>query len=255
MHAGRWARRPLMARWQHAVGVACLIALTAGLASAPRDAHATPGACSRAVEPVNPIELYGDSREFDIQRNGRSIGRQTLTFRQTDEGLHVDVRMQLEVRILGIVAYRYSYASASLWHDGCLVSLDAETNDDGDVSTVSVRRERDELVVDGPNGVFRTPPDFFPTNHWNAGVIGSDQVINTISGRISNIGMDALGEETIIIDDQSVLARHFRYTGDLKNEVWYDEKGRWVWMRFEARDGSTIDYVCQRCLPPMSAER
>ena len=42
-------------------------------------------------------------------------------------------------------------------------------------------------------------------------------------------------------------ATRYAYTGDLDNEVWYDDVGRWVKMRFKGRDGSTIDYVCRRC--------
>ena len=44
-----------------------------------------------------------------------------------------------------------------------------------------------------------------------------------------------------------IPATHHAYTGDLSTEVWYDDAGRWVKMRFEAQDGSTIDYVCRRC--------
>jgi hypothetical protein len=33
----------------------------------------------------------------------------------------------------------------------------------------------------------------------------------------------------------------------LNTEVWYDDLGRWVKMRFNGPDGSAIEYVCRRC--------
>jgi len=47
-----------------------------------------------------------------------------------------------------------------------------------------------------------------------------------------------------------VFATHYVYSGELDTEVWYDDEGRWVKMRFKGRDGSTIEYVCRRCQGP-----
>jgi hypothetical protein len=44
-----------------------------------------------------------------------------------------------------------------------------------------------------------------------------------------------------------VMATRYAYHGDLETEVWYDDFGRWVKMRFAGRDGSTIEYVCTLC--------
>ena len=44
-----------------------------------------------------------------------------------------------------------------------------------------------------------------------------------------------------------VMATRYAYSGELQTEVWYDECGRWVKMRFAGRDGSIIDYVCRQC--------
>ena len=48
---------------------------------------------------------------------------------------------------------------------------------------------------------------------------------------------------------REIDATLYRYTGDLDTEVWYDDEGRWVRMRFKAKDGSVITYQCEVCRP------
>ena len=47
-----------------------------------------------------------------------------------------------------------------------------------------------------------------------------------------------------------MAATRYAYSGDLKADVWYDDAGRWVKLRFRGRDGSVIEYVCRRCQGP-----
>jgi hypothetical protein len=57
----------------------------------------------------------------------------------------------------------------------------------------------------------------------------------------------AQGSEIIPTENGLIKAKRYTYSGDLNNEVWYDNEGRWVKMRFKASDGSIIDYVCKLC--------
>jgi geranylgeranyl diphosphate synthase type II len=56
--------------------------------------------------------------------------------------------------------------------------------------------------------------------------------------------------EYVATERGQVPATYYRYTGDLLAELWYDDDGRWVKMRFKGRDGSMIEYVCRRCQGP-----
>jgi hypothetical protein len=99
----------------------------------------------------------------------------------------------------------------------------------------------------GTNGKFNTPAPIFPTNHWNVDVVNHTLVLNTLTGLLNTVSITAQGSETIPTENGPINATRYSYSGDLKNEVWYDNEGRWVKMRFEASDGSIIDYVCKRC--------
>jgi len=56
------------------------------------------------------------------------------------------------------------------------------------------------------------------------------------------------GKERIAVKGGSVMATRYDYSGELTNtSVWYDAKGRWSKLEFKARDGSTVEYICNTC--------
>ncbi len=206
------------------------------------------GSCGRAAPAVDPFRLYGDEIKFQVRRNGTPVGTHTVGFARDANRLMTETRFEVAIDVLFFTAYRYVYESRATWRDGCLLALDARTDDDGDESVVRVRSDGPRLSVSGPSGTTSVAADELPTEHWDAAVLGRNAVINTINGRIDAVAIAQIGTEPVRrADGATIPARHFVYSGDLRNEVWYDGEGRWVKMRFAGSDGSTIDYVCVKC--------
>ena len=112
-----------------------------------------PFAAAIAEQPgFDPIAAYGDRIEFEVLRNGDPIGRHTVNFMQLDDGLQVDVEMNLNVGFLGLTVYRFEYRSGSFWQDGLMTELSAFTNDDGDQTRVTAALKDGALSVSGPSG-------------------------------------------------------------------------------------------------------
>ena len=217
------------------------------LSGAP-NAHATENPI------IDPLALYGNEIVFDVWREGEKVGNHTVRFRSDDGDIVVDTAFDLEISFLFLTAYEYRYRSNARWREGKLSELHATTDDNGEASEVRVSRRHDGLVVEGDESIQLTAANTFPTNHWNPGVLGADTVINTISGRVNGVRILPKGQEAIDTPHGTIEATRFAYTGDLKTEVWYDDQGRWVKMRFEAKDGSVIEYRCQICRAEKIAE-
>lgn len=234
---------------QKLVGTATL-ALLAG-APLPAATAASPGsdpaAAGHGQSSFEPIALYGTEIRFAVLRNGDPVGSHSVSFAPDGEDLVVRTHFQVEVRFLLFTAYRYTYKAEDQWRRGTLLSLQAETDDNGKRHRVEARAAGDELRIRGPDGPAVGQKGIFPTHHWHPGVLTADRVLNTITGRINRIGILDLGKEWIAAGNTRIQARRYAYTGELDNEVWYDPEGRWVKMRFRAEDGSTIDYVCEKC--------
>ncbi len=198
--------------------------------------------------------LYGDAIAFDIYRNDTRIGSHNVTFRDEADGLKVTTNFELEIGLLFVKLFELQYESEALWSDGQLVALSATTNRNGDVTEVEAQASDDALVIDGPNGTQSARMGIYPTNHWNAGVIGSTQLMNTITGKVNEVRLVPLRTERVTTNAGMVEATRYKYEGAIQNEVWYDADGRWVAMQFPGDDGSLIELRCRQCVATASLE-
>lgn len=209
------------------------------------------GAISKA-EPaaspsVDPRILYGGDIVFDVYRAEDKVGFHRVAFDANVLGLTVRSRFQLKIDFLFLTAFSYDYQSTAEWHGGILNKLEARVDDNGNQSKILATRAENTMRIEHAGGRLETAAPLFPTNHWNAKVLGARRVLNTLTGRVNEVRIVPRGRETVATERGPVPATRYAYTGDLDNEVWYDDVGRWVKMRFKGRDGSTIDYVCRRC--------
>lgn len=211
--------------------------------------YAIPAQASASTDYSRVHALYGDSIAFDVYRNGSLVGEQTVRFSEQGSSLAVDINFHLEIKALYITFYKMTYSSKSLWQNDKMTSLAARTDRNGTKSIVDAKAKGTVLVGDGPDGDFSTPLGTYPTDHWNAGVIGSTKLINTINGHVNDIRLVAMGQEDITTNRGPVNATHYKYEGEIKNDVWYDQDGRWVHMSFSGDDGSLIEFRCRKCVP------
>ena len=197
--------------------------------------------------------LYGDSIEFDIVRNSADVGSHIVTFENKDDGLAVVTDFQLEIGVLFVTLFEIVYRSEALWRNGQLVALSATTDRNGESSTVVAEQVNGMLRISGPSGFFSAPVGIYPTNHWNAGVRNSRQLINTITGRVSDVQIVPIGVDQVQTERGLVDATRYKYVGAIENEIWYDDQGRWVGMQFPGGDGSLVELHCRKCFPSESA--
>ena len=204
-------------------------------------------AMADVVDPMVAAARYDGPIVFDVRRNGDSVGEHTVTFRQDGDDLIAETTFDIAIRFAFITVYRYSHRSTEVWRDGQLQALTAWTDDDGEVGQVEIARDGDVIAVRYPDGSDATAAHLFPTTHWNASVLGADRVFNTLTGNANKVEIVPGPMETIVTGAGEREARRYAYTGQLQNEVWYDDAGRWVKMRFTAKGGSVIEYECRRC--------
>jgi len=231
------------------------VSRAAALAFAGAIAIAAPAAADEVASAapcsgVDPIRLYGHEAYFEVRRNHTPVGHHRITFAQRDGKLFVEAEFRIAITFLGLTVYRYEYRSEEIWKAGCLQSVKATIDDDGKRWAMTAQGQGGALNVTAPTGSYTLERRVFPTNHWNADVVRAHAVLNTLTGRLNRVRIERAGTETVATGTGPRHATHYRYTGDLQTEIWYDDAGRWVKLRFQGTDGSTVEYVCLRCGPP-----
>jgi len=174
---------------------------------------------------------------FDIRREGASIGRHEVRFRQSGDDLEVDIEIDIVVNFAFIPVFRYRHRNHEVWRQGRLVALDSETDDDGRTHAVSARQRAAGLWVSGSEGQFLAPPDVLPTSYWNPETVKRTRLLDSQHGRMLDVRPDLLGEEPLADGPAS----RYRLSGDLSLDLWY-AKGEWVKIAFQAR-GAEVSYA------------
>ena len=198
---------------------------------------------------INPFELYGGEIIFDVVREGKRVGTHAVGFQGVPNDLFVTSKFNLKIDILFINAYSFEYSSKANWKDGILHDLSVLVDDNGEKLSLEAKKRSNYLTVSNDQESFQIPLPIYPTNHWNAGVLGQKKVLNTLTGELNNVEIIEKGYEMIETGQGKVKAMRYAYTGDLETEIWYDDKKRWVGMEFVGSDGSLIKYLCQKCSP------
>ena len=224
---------------------AWLAAAITAMATSAGDALAS--RASHPAVPPDPRALYGPGIDFDVYRKGEKVGFHRVRFVGNSNDVTVLSDFRLRIDVLFIPVFRYAYKSEGRWRHGKLERLSVTVDDDGKRSALDATRIGDRIRVDHTDVGYVADMPLFPTNHWNAGVLAQKRVLNTLTGRINAVRIEAVKREPVTTERGEVPATRYAYSGDLETEVWYDDAGRWVKMRFAGRDGSTIEYVCSRC--------
>ncbi len=206
-----------------------------------------PGGRASAAPPPDPLKLYNGDIVFSVWRSGSEIGQHRVTFATEDGALKVHSTLNLVVKLLGIAVYHYDYQSDEVWRDGVLTELNSSVNDNGTPTKVEARQVDGKLSVTGPASHETVTGAILPSTHWNPQTIEADRLLNTLDGKIDMVKLVPLGVESVPVGTGQVQATHYRYTGDIQAESWYDAAGHWVKLRFPGKDGTPIDYVCVRC--------
>ena len=208
---------------------------------------------------------YGQTLAFNAYRNGQEIGRHMLSFQHDGPNRVVTVAINFGVKAMGITAYRYIHSGREVWNGDTLQALDSETDDNGKKYKVHVQRDAKGLAVDrqAPAEAINAstadqglqppliehevlPADILPTSHWNIAQVKRSILLNTQYGTQAHVQVTPMGREPVkTATGATIEAARYHYTGDIRMDQWFDDRGRWVKGMFAAPDGSTIDYVLQ----------
>jgi hypothetical protein len=158
-------------------------------------------------------------------------------------GLEVVIDTSVVVRIAMIPVYRFEHHGHEVWRNDRLQALESKTNDDGTHHTLAARAATGGLEINGDGTAIRQPAGVIPASLWNRATIAQANLMNTLDGHAMTVKITDLGPETVSVRGAARPARHYAMAGDLARELWYDDAGTLVQVRFKAKDDSDIRYV------------
>lgn len=182
--------------------------------------------------------------DFEVIRNGKTLGSHKFKFKSFQQRLEVRVSSEIEYRLFSIPFYTHSHKAKEVWRNGNLISMEAETNDDGEVISISAEAVNNWLTISSSQGLIKVPRTVKPASFWSARAVHSDTLFSTLRGGILKISVEHIRDEVIQVKGMPRLTKHYKMVGGVERDLWFDPSDNMalVYLKFEAKDGSTVEY-------------
>jgi hypothetical protein len=186
-----------------------------------------------------PFCLYKDSKiDFIILRDEKEVGWHKVEFEKTTNGFNVITEAYIKARYLLVLDYIFEYSSISNWANNELIKQEVIIDDDGDKYTVNIKKISDDLleITDKDKKIVTVSnKKIIPSDHWHPSEIKYNNMINTLDGEVLTTNVTKINSNTWFVD------------GKVKYFINYDEDGRWIGLKFNPDEDTTIEYICTSC--------
>ncbi len=199
---------------------------------------------------ISPSALAATSarRSFRIMRDGDDVGFHNIALTRENGAVSVAIDIEIAIRVLGIVAYRYVMNNREVWRDGQLVSLDSNVNDDGRQKRVIARAQDGAIMVDSRYYAGPAPASAATTTYFTPDFLRRDTWISTDSGELFAMSVARSGSAPVTLaSGERIDCEVWRATNhaDYDVDIFYDARGEWAGVAFDA-GGEKATYAPDR---------
>jgi hypothetical protein len=166
------------------------------------------------------------------------IGTYRNTIERDGDRTTVQTRIQLRVRILGILLHREDAERTERWQGDRLVGFDGRTTVNGESTAISGTSSADGFALTSPEGTVVASATIRPSNPWSAGFLGADTMFKTDTGTVEAVRIGAPHRALTIIDAMTIPTREYAITADPSYRVWLDDHD--VPVKFTVADESGL---------------
>jgi hypothetical protein len=209
------------------------------------------GLAATIAAAAEPREVARETREFKVSVDGKGRGKCTIEISRREDGsdsMHIDAALRFNYVVYD---YRYSSAGTEVWKDGRLIRLENAADYNGTKYVVRARADRTGLRLTVNDVTSQIESDVWVTSYWRLpdrlAQAGEGSVVPTggrrparesrtitiplldsDKGRTLSGEVKRIGEETVTVAGRKEPCTHFKITGDVQVDVWYDADRRLV---------------------------
>ena len=204
-------------------------------------------ACAALAGVIIAGAAQAETLNYTVLRDGKTIGTHAVTIEHNGAETQVGVETDIAVKVLFVTAYKFKHASKETWSNGHLVSITSTTDDDGVAKKLDARAENGAIIVDstvkGQERRQKADAATLPASLWNPATVSQSALLNTLDGQVMTIAVEDMGTEAVETGGAPLNAHHYALSGELTRELWFDDAGRLVRMRFPDKTNTEIVYA------------
>jgi len=181
--------------------------------------------------------------EYNVFLDGDRIGYHKVRITPAASGKVVEIEASFAVKILIFEAYRYIHHAKEEWSNGCLNTIQAKTNDNGEQLFVNGRLNDDKFAINSREEKKIIKGCVRSFAYWDPDLIQASYLLNSQNGEYTLVDVVAMGNEKITLGQQLVEAMRYRIKGDdLEIDLWYSPNQEWLVLSTVTESGATLRY-------------
>jgi hypothetical protein len=192
------------------------------------------------------VTAFANARkwEFQVFLDDAAIGHHHFVVNDKGAERELTIDARFEVKVLFINAYRYVHDARERWRGNCLASLNARTDDNGNLSAVQADQQGERVHVVSPRGREALDGCVMSFAYWNPEILRQTRLLNLQTGQYEAVAIAAMGEEKITVRGASLQAKRYRITGP-KNpiDLWYGTDNNWLALQSTLEGGRRLRYA------------
>jgi hypothetical protein len=192
-----------------------------------------------ATSQVVSAELEGASSrflDFDVFLNDREVGQHQFELLQRGESTEVSSTMALDFKVFKIKRVKYLHQANEIWQSGCLVSLQSQTDKQGNAFAIEASTYEAGLVVQRPKETETLTGCVRGFAYWNPQWLQGDNLLNAETGINVPVVISSQISEKDSITHIKIASAKF----DI--DLQYDAAGEWLSLETELLIGGILRY-------------
>ena len=179
---------------------------------------------------------------FDVIRKNKVIGSIETNFKKNEENLIITTKVDIEVKILFVTAYKFKQISKEIWKNDEFIKIESHADfEDEREYFVSGEDIDDNFIAKGMDGELILNKDILPLNYWNKDILKEKEIFDTQKGIVRQITVKQLDNENIKIKDKEIEAEKYilNATKNPKDKgpfpeytLWYSKNGELIRFKF-----------------------
>jgi hypothetical protein len=174
-----------------------------------------------------------ESRDFAVRVNDKPAGEYHMTItRQEDGSVSMTGQADIHFTVYLIKKYSYVYRGTEVWKGGRLLRLDSSCDDDGKKFSVSAASDGTTLRVrvNGQDHISRG--EVWVTSYWCLPTMDQRNhavpLLDADTGRDITAALHFVGGAKVNVEGRPADVSHWRLTGGVQVELYYDSQERLV---------------------------
>jgi len=187
-----------------------------------------------------------DSWKFKVFYDESEIGEHVFLRTPDKDGQKVTIEADFNIDILFINVYSYKHRNIEKWNGQCLISINALTDDNGEMFEVKGKSEDEIFNLETKYGEENIDDCVKTFAYWDSSILDSDTLLNSQTGELVDVDISFVAHEEILVRNKLMKTKRYQLkTDDFTIELWYSDKDEWVALNSITSDGAKLYYKIQ----------